>query len=213
MLKWVKLTLTFCGIEWVNLSNDVIKIPEICYSYDKKLENEKNFLNHIIKLQNVLNMWRMRNLSLLGKTSLFKTLAFSKIIHLTLVTSVPSSTIDLLKNAKIKHTILCCDYSDGGLKSVDMFSRIVSLQCFWVRRLFDNKVHQWKVIPLYLIQKYLCKNFKFHSNLDLRKSRLRKFLKYYQEVLYTWGKFLSSSPNSPLAIISQFIWLKKKNTN
>ena len=23
------------------------------------------------------------------------------------------------KNAKIKHTILCCEYADGGLKSVD----------------------------------------------------------------------------------------------
>ena len=68
----------------------------------KKLENEKNFLNHIIKLQNVLNMWRMRNVSLLGEISFFKTLAFSKIIHLTLVTSVPSSTIDLL-NKKQKY--------------------------------------------------------------------------------------------------------------
>ena len=61
----------------VNLNNDVIKILGICYSYDKKLENEKNFLNHIIKLQNVLNMWRMGNLSLLSKISIFKTLAFS----------------------------------------------------------------------------------------------------------------------------------------
>ena len=104
----------------------------------KKLENEKNFLNHIIKFQIVLSMWRMRNLSLLGKISIFKTLAFSKIIQLTLVTSVPSSTIDLLnkiqkdllrdrKNAKIKHITLCCDYADGGLKSVDIFSKIVNL--------------------------------------------------------------------------------------
>ena len=62
----------------------------------------------------------MRNLSLLDKISIFKTLTFSKIIHLTLVTSAPSSTIHLpnkiqkdflwdKKNAKIKHTILCCD--------------------------------------------------------------------------------------------------------
>ena len=126
MLKGVKLAL--CGMKCVNLNNDVIKILGLCYSYDKKLENEKNFLNHIKKLQNVLNMWRMRNLSLLGKISIFKTLAFSKIIHLTLVTSVPSSTIDLLnkiqnhflwdkKNAKIKYTTLCCDYADGGLKT------------------------------------------------------------------------------------------------
>ena len=100
MLKGVKLAL--CGMKCVNLNNDVIKILGICYSYDKKLENEKNFLNHIIKLQNVLNMWRMRNVSLLGEISFFKTLAFSKIIHLTLVTSVPSSTIDLL-NKKQKY--------------------------------------------------------------------------------------------------------------
>ena len=94
----------------------------------------------------------MRNLSLLGKISIFKTLAVSKIIHLTLVTSVPSSTIDLLhkiqkdflwdkKNAKIKNTTLCCDYTDVGLKSVDIFSKIVSLQCSWVRQLFNNNFH------------------------------------------------------------------------
>ena len=143
MLKGVKLAL--CSIKCINLNNYVIKMLGICYSYDKKLENEKNFLNHILKFQNVLNMWRLRNLSLLGKISIFKTLAFSKIIHLTLVTSVPSFAIDLLnkiqkdflwdkKNAKIKHTILYCDYANGGLKSIDVFSKIVSLQCSCVRR-------------------------------------------------------------------------------
>ena len=54
VLKGVKLAL--CGMECVNLSNDVIKILGICYSFDKKLENEKSFLIHIIKLENVLNM-------------------------------------------------------------------------------------------------------------------------------------------------------------
>ena len=191
--------------------NDVIKILGISYSYDKKLENEKNFLNHFIKLRDVLNMWRMRNLSLVGKISIFKTFAFSKIIHLTLVTYVPSSTIDLLnkiqkdflwdiKNAKIKYATFCCDYANGGLRSVDLFSKIVSLQYSWVRRLLNNNFHPWKVITLCLIQKYLCKNFKFHSNLELRKSRLRKFPKYCQEMWYKWGKFLSSSPTLPSAI-------------
>ena len=80
MLKGIKPAL--CGMECVNLNNDVIKILRIYYSYDKKLESEKSFLNHIIKLQNVFNIWRMRNLSLVGKISFKKTLAFSKIIHL-----------------------------------------------------------------------------------------------------------------------------------
>ena len=123
MLKGVKLAL--CGMECVNLNNNVTKILEICYSYDKKR-------------QNFLKMWRMKNLLLLGNISIFKTLAFSKIIHLTLVTSVPS-TVDLLckiqidvlldkKNAKIKRATLCCDYADSGLKSIDIFSKIVRLQ-------------------------------------------------------------------------------------
>ena len=45
VLKGVKLAL--CGMECVNLNNDVIEIPGICYSYGKKLKNGKNFLNHI----------------------------------------------------------------------------------------------------------------------------------------------------------------------
>ena len=55
----------------------------------------------------------MRSLSLLCKINIFRTLVFSKIIHLTLVTSVLSSSINLLnkierdflwdkKNTKIK---------------------------------------------------------------------------------------------------------------
>ena len=38
----------------------------------------------------------MRILSLLGKTAIFKALARSKIIHLALVTNVPTATIELL---------------------------------------------------------------------------------------------------------------------
>ena len=78
------------------------------------------------------------NFFLLGKTRISKTLGFSKFIHFTLIASVPSSTIDLVnkiqkdflwneKNAKIKHTTLCRDYVNGGLESVDIFSKIVIL--------------------------------------------------------------------------------------
>ena len=114
VLRRVKLAL--CGIKCVNVNDDVIKILGISYSYDKK--NENNFLNHFIKLQNVLKMWRM-SLSLLGKINIFKILAFSKIIHLTLVTSVPSSTIDLLN--KIQK-----DFSWDKKNAKVIFSQILS---------------------------------------------------------------------------------------
>ena len=66
---------------------------------------------------------------------------------------------------KIPNSTLCNDYDNGGLKNV--FSKVVRLQCSWIKRLFDNNFHQWKVISLYLIRWYLGRNFKFHSNLEV----------------------------------------------
>ena len=94
VMKGVKVAL--CGVQCVNLLTNTIKILGIYFSYNKKLENEKNFLDHIANLQKVINIWEMRNLSLLGKIIIFKTLALSKIIHLALITNVPTATIELL---------------------------------------------------------------------------------------------------------------------
>ena len=85
VMKGVRMAL--CGEECVNLLTNAIKILGIYFSYNKELENEKNFLDHIAKLQKVINIWKMRNLSLLRKITIFKTLALSKIIHLALVTN------------------------------------------------------------------------------------------------------------------------------
>ena len=70
-----------------------------------------------------------------------------------LVTEILTSMINLLtkiqmefiwkgKTLNIKSSILCNDYDNGELKNVDVFSKIVSLQCSWIKRLFDNNFHQ-----------------------------------------------------------------------
>ena len=136
------------------------------------------------------------------------------------MTHVPTATTELLskiqkefswgKNeSKIKHDTLCNDYENGGLKSVDIFSKIVSLQCSWIRRLYDENFHPWKVISLYLIEMYFRKNFKFHPNLDLKYFSLKIFPKNYQEIIYRWSKCLSSPPFLQSSIASQFLWLNK----
>ena len=32
-----------------------------------------------------------------------------------------------------------------NMVDVDTFSKVVSLQCSWIKRLFDNNFHQWKL--------------------------------------------------------------------
>ena len=79
------------------------------------------------------------------------------------------------KNLKIENITLCNDYEYVGLKNVNIFSKVVSLQCSCKKRLSNNDFYQWKIIPLYFIHQYLGKNFKFHSNLEVIYSILCKF--------------------------------------
>ena len=92
--KGVKMAL--CGMECIDLTSDVIKILGIYFSYNKKLEQEKNFFNHIVKIQNILKLWKLRNLSIEGRIAVFKSLAISELTHLALVTEIRTSTINLL---------------------------------------------------------------------------------------------------------------------
>ena len=75
-------------MECIDLTDVVIKILGIYFSYNKKLEQEKNFLNHIVKVQKILKLWKLRNLTIDGRIIVFKFLAISKLIHLALVTEI-----------------------------------------------------------------------------------------------------------------------------
>ena len=90
-------------------------------------------------MQNVLNSWRMRNITVDWKIIIFKTLALSKIVHLILITLFSKQLIDemqkILKdflwnnqNPKIKHESLCNSFEEGGLKNIDTNLAIASLE-------------------------------------------------------------------------------------
>ena len=56
--------VAFCGVLWIRLNEETIKILGIHFSYSKKLKKEKNFNNQISKIKNVLKVWRIRVLQL-----------------------------------------------------------------------------------------------------------------------------------------------------
>ena len=124
-LKGVKIAL--CGTKCINLRLNSLKILGIHFSYNKKSENDENFLKQITSIEKVLKLWRMRNLTLEGKVTVLKALAISKIVHLALITNIPTSTMKVLnktqkefiwknKSPKLKHTTLCNIYDNDGLK-------------------------------------------------------------------------------------------------
>ena len=86
----------------------------------------------------------MQRLVLERKITVFKSLAISKIVYLYFLTNVPNNIVEeLIKIFKnflwnftaltIKHSTTCMNYQYGGLKNVNVFFEIVTLQCSWFR--------------------------------------------------------------------------------
>ena len=128
VLKSVKVAVR--GMKCIDLCNDTIKVTGIHFSYNKKKRNGKKFLESITKIQNALKVWRMRRLTLEGKIIVFKILAISKIVFLSLISKVPTEIISELERIqktflwtskpKIKNETLCSDFKYGGLKNVNI---------------------------------------------------------------------------------------------
>ena len=135
-----------------------------------------------------MKLWRTRQLTIEGK--IFKTLAISKIVHISLLRDLLSNAIAQLDkmqkeficrngNPKQKHVILCNDYRKGGRKNAGILSKVISLQCSWVKKLCDDNFHISKVISFYFIKNYLLQNSHFHSNLSIKCKTVKKFSKFY----------------------------------
>ena len=150
--------VALCGKKCLNLTRETVKILGVHLSYNKKLKYEMNFQSLIVRTEGVLRLWRMGNLTR-SKSFTFKSLAISKIVHLPVIITVSHAIINQLnniqknftwngKNAKIKHSALLNSYEDGGLKDFDVFTKIISLRCSWIKRLYDENFNDWKIIPL-----------------------------------------------------------------
>ena len=125
--------------------NDVLKTSK--HNIDIKVEDFKN----------CLKQWQHRKLTLMGKITVVKNLAFPKLVYpLTVLTNISDEIIKEIINLmfhfiwdnkpdKIKRTVLCQDYYKGGLKMLDLKKFIFSLKSSWIKRILDkNNQGQWK---------------------------------------------------------------------
>ena len=127
------------------------------------------------------------------KKSNFKTLGMSRIVCLPLIITLPNSILEEIQKIQKKFygtlpspksiiKTLCNTFEDGGLKNVEVKSKIISFQCSWVK-LYDGNHHDWKVILLYFINKYFGKNFHFHLNLSFNLALVDNFQEFLSKPL------------------------------
>ena len=101
-MKGVEMAV--CGVQTVDSTKEAIKILSIYFSYNINLMNQKNCCKAITSIHGILQLWRMRNLSIESKIVVFKTLAISKLVCLALLTVTE-------KVAKIQKSFIWYDSS------------------------------------------------------------------------------------------------------
>ncbi|XP_072168661.1 uncharacterized protein [Diadema setosum] len=152
-LKWNKSTFKTLGIHFsLNISN----------LYD---------LNHKTKLksiENILNCWRVRNLSLVGKICVIKTLLLPQLLYYfsVLCIKIPKKFFRQINTIlykfiwsggsdRVKRHLLCNDYSLGGLKMIDPYMFSIAQKMTWVKMLLDDNYQSiWKFIELCILDDF-----------------------------------------------------------
>ena len=109
--------------------------------------------NKLNVLENTLNSWKRRKLTLLGKINIVKTLALSKLIFTSSVLPVPKAFCELVNKITFnfiwdnKPPKIIGDKENGGLNMIDFSLMNKALKCVWVKRFNSKRDAAWRVIP------------------------------------------------------------------
>ena len=97
------------------------------------------------------------------------------------------------KPPKVKHAAMVGSYERGGLKDIDIEKRIKALRLSWVKRLYDDTIHEWKIIPKFYFEKFEMNIFYPNLKIDLRGSMLPKF---YKNIVAEWEEVAVCNPQT-----------------
>ena len=108
---------------------------------------ELNYKEKLSKMKNLIQIWKRRYLIPLVKITVIKSILISLLTHLFI--SLPNPTNSIIKQlktmlldflwegpSKIKQNVLVKDYSEGGLKMINIDAFIKGLKATWIRQSF-----------------------------------------------------------------------------
>ena len=120
-----------CPDKNLTWANGKVKALRVWFCVDHEESLKKNCEDKVRNVENVLNNWHNKRLTLIGKIAVVKALAASQMVYV--MTSMSSclkslkEINDLIfkflwenKGDKIKRTGMIADYQEGGLKMLDI---------------------------------------------------------------------------------------------
>ena len=204
-LKWIKQKGKALGVWFSTNPEEVL---------------EANYADKLAKVSNSLGCWELRRLSLLGKITVLKSLIVSQLVYI--LSPLPTNQrvleeINTLffnflwngKGDKIKRNTMISDYSEGGLRMIDLISFNKALKSTWVKKYLDPENHgKWKLFLDWQLQHY-GGPVVFRGNLN--RHDLSKFINstdaFTTEILQLWSEIsYEANVNSTDHFLSLPLW-------
>ncbi len=198
------------GLDW---SEPYISCLGIIISGNEDDHYNLNYKKKIMNLKSLFNSWKCRKLSLKGKITVINNLGLPPLLYICSVIHTPQKVINEVKNivldflwdskpSKIAYDVMIQNISDGGLKLMDIDSKIKSIKAIWGKRFILDGGARWKAAPgLFYNTNDISSFFKFNQN---KRHIVQKF---YNEVYNHWSEVRKlSTPLKLENVKGQIIW-------
>ena len=211
------------GTALTNLGYKIVsemKVTGCVFTYDEAIYRNKNFSIPLSKIKKSFNLWKQRNLSIIGKIQIIKTYGTSQLIFITNMLSVP---LDILKQAntifhtflwngpdKVRRNAMIADYHKGGLKMPHIESIVKTQKIMWAKRFLSSNFHPWKEflnMGLNEIGIHSIMNRVLPEKI-IKSADMSTFNK---DILISWSSF-QTTPALLVEIGNQYLWHNKNIT-
>ena len=191
----------------VNINNNIMEVTENLYR------------TQLDKMNNILKMWQMRNITSCGKVVLIKSFAVSQFVYfMSVLPSVDNTTFQDIEKAlfkfiwdnkpdKIARKQLYGTFQEGGLNMVHLQTQFKALKIAWIKRLLaGNHKVGWRHLvynSLKIKDKYIfCCNISGEHVINLFKYKN----KFWYDVLYAWSSYNFFYPKDITDVVKQSLW-------
>ena len=204
------------GFKW---SKGPMRYLGIYISPSKEQLRQLNWENKMDKMQRILDNWRRRNLSVLGRIQVLKSLALSNIFNSVIMIYTPPDIVKCITTMcfkfiwtrveRINRKTMVLPIKDGGANMTDIDLQFKSLKAAWIPRILAAPDTPWTIIPKYYLNLFGSNMFILSTNIsDVNMMpALAKIPEFYQQIItcYNYGKYLHR-PTSVDMLLDQNIW-------
>jgi exonuclease III len=205
-------------LDWGSTSFSLLGIQ---FSVDLESVTEINYDIVLPKIKSMIQQWKRRILTPIGRVTIVKSLILPKFNHIFISLPTPNTEkisslcrdifefIWKSKCDRVKRSVVTQDHQSGGLKMVNIDNFIKSLKCSWMKRLVTTNDKPWMDIFFAINGSDVVKNLLDFGDQYISSFLMKKNNIFWKDVFSAWQhvtKKIEQDKNVKFKIFTLPIW-------